>query len=61
MTDGNNELSITGDANDSVTLDTAGWTQSTVTDNGSSMTYIYNNGAETVTLTVDNTVDQTVL
>ena len=62
MTDGNNELSITGDAEDNVNaIDATGWTETSQTANATSTTYVYNNGADTVTLTVDNTVDSTVL
>ena len=62
MTDSNNQLSILGDTGDSVnTVDATGWTETNQIDNGTSTTYVYNNGTDTVTLTIDSAVDNTVL
>ena len=62
MSDNNNTLTITGDLEDNVgAIDTTGWTKSTETDNGTSVTYVYSNGTETVTLTIDDTINSTVL
>ncbi len=64
MTDTNNVLAILGDADDNVaTVDTTGWTKDTEIDNGTSTSYVYtsNTTADSITLTVDGTVDSTVL
>ncbi|NOR57376.1 MAG: hypothetical protein GQ474_02520, partial [Sulfurimonas sp.] len=64
MTDNNNSLDITAitDDNDAIEIDTAGWT-GTSTDNGSETTYTYtkDGSADSITLTVDDTIDQSVI
>lgn len=62
MTDTNNTLNIIGDTNDDVqAVDTTGWSKDSETDNGDSVTYEYSKGADTVTLTVDDNVNNTGL
>ena len=62
MTDGNNTLYLAGDADDNVgAVDTTGWTSQSTTNDPTSTTYVYTNGTDTVTLTVDNIIDNTVL
>lgn len=64
MTDSNNTLEIIGDTNDSVAaVDTTGWTKSSETDNGTSVTYAYSKdgSSDSITLTVDDNVNNTGL
>ena len=64
MTDSNNTLQITGDAADQVNVDTTGWTQQgTAVDDGTSTTYTYSNDStsDSVTLIVDDNVQNTGL
>ena len=58
MTNGDNELVIKGDSDDTMTLDTTGWSEVSSTDNGTNTSYEYSKGSDTVTLTVDDTIDQ---
>ena len=64
ITDGDNILTITGDNGDSVTvdIDTSLWS-GTVTDNGTTHIYEYtrNSDSKSITLTVDDHIDSTVL
>lgn len=62
MTDTNNSLTIIGDENDELqSVSTSGWSKDSETDNGDSVTYEYSKGADTVTLTVDDNVNNTGL
>jgi hypothetical protein len=62
MTDANHTLTITGDAADSVgTVDTTGWTKGTETVNTGSHTYEYSNGADSISITIDDNVNNTGL
>ena len=62
ITDGDNELKITGDSDDSISLNTTGWSGGTVTDNGDNTTYEYTDGsANTVKITVDDNINTTGL
>ena len=64
MTDTNNTLQITGDGTDQVNVDTTGWTQQgTAVDDGTSTTYTYSNDStsDSVTLVVDDNVQNTGL
>ena len=62
MTDGNNELIITGDAGDDVTaVDTTGWTAVSESSNAGTTTYEYSKdgSGDSITLTVDDQIDST--
>ncbi|WP_345974244.1 Ig-like domain-containing protein [Sulfurimonas sp. HSL3-7] len=69
MTDSNNTLTITGDASDSVAaVDKSGWTQDAINvgneDNGDgTATYVYSNDttSDSITLTIDDNVNNTAL
>lgn len=62
MTDsGNgNTLEITGDASDTLEVDTTGWTQQSAVDNGDNTTYNYTTGSDgsgdSISLTVDDEI-----
>ena len=55
MTDTDNELTIEGDSEDSLDLDTTGWTKDNTTDNTS--TYTKNGSEDSITLTIDDQID----
>ena len=63
MTDSNNELTIIGDTGDNVsTIDTAGWTKTTDSNNGDG-THTYNyskdGSSDSITLTINDQIDST--
>ena len=64
MTDANHTITITGDVVDSVgTVDTTGWNKIAETPNTatSSHTYEYSNGADSISITIDDNVNNTGL
>jgi len=61
MTDEDNTLEITGDDADSLNVDTSGWTQESAEDDGSVTTYTYSNGSDSITLIVDDNINNTGL
>ncbi len=64
MTDKDNTLDISAlvDDEDSVEIDTTGWNETSTSSNGTETTYSYSNdGGDSITLTVDDTIDQTIM
>jgi hypothetical protein len=61
MTDEDNTLEIAGDSADTLNVDTSGWTQESAVDDGSSTTYTYSNGSDSITLIVDDNINNTGL
>jgi hypothetical protein len=64
MTDANNTLEITGDdADELLNVDTTGWTQESVVDDGTSTTYTYSNDttSDSITLIVDDNIQNSGL
>jgi len=62
MTDDRNTLEIIGDDADVVNVNTNGWNPvGTVVDDGSSTTYTYSNGSDSITLIVDDNINSTGL
>ncbi|MBN2817221.1 MAG: tandem-95 repeat protein, partial [Campylobacterales bacterium] len=60
ITDANeHKLTIEGDSGDTLNVDTSGWTQDSVVDNGETTTYEYSKGSDSISLTVDDQIDTT--
>ncbi len=56
MTDNDNEIAITGDNDDSVEVDTSGWSEDSTVDNGDTTTHTYSKDGDTVKITVDDDI-----
>jgi hypothetical protein len=56
ITSSANEIAITGDNDDSIDVDTSGWTQDSLVDNGDTTTHTYSKDGDTVKITVDDDI-----